>query len=122
MTKDELIEELADIEHQRWSDWQKNVHSKSQTRPCTTADGLYVHPTGRREIPADLVERWERQIETPFADLSEPEKDKDREQVMRYWPLLVEFVAGWMEANKAVNGGGEGTRYRLADKWREEMA
>ena len=28
MIKEELFEKLADIEHQRWADWQKYVHSK----------------------------------------------------------------------------------------------
>lgn len=32
--------------------------------------------------------RWERQIATSYAELSEEEKEKDREQVRPYLPLI----------------------------------
>jgi len=79
----ELIEQLADIEHQRWADWQRYMHSK-----CTS--NSY---NGRLSIPAELVTQWERQIDTPYADLSEAEKESDRDQVRRYWPLIEELQA-----------------------------
>jgi hypothetical protein len=72
-----LMEQLAAVEHDRWSDWQRYVHSKCKRSP----DGSLV-------IPAHLVERWETQINTPYADLSEPEKESDREQVRRYLPVI----------------------------------
>lgn len=74
---EELREQLAAIEHERWSDWQRYVH-----RSC------WREPDGSLTIPAHLVERWERQIITPYAELSEAEKQKDRDQVDRYWPLI----------------------------------
>ena len=74
----QLLEKLADIEHQRWSDWQKYLHSQCRT----TIEG------GCLNIPKLLEKRWERQIKTDYKDLSESEKDSDREQVMRYWPLI----------------------------------
>jgi len=78
---EELREQLAAIEHQRWADWQQYMHSL-----CTvTADGL--------AIPAKLAERWERQIGTPYANLTEVEKDSDREQVDRYWPVVAAQVS-----------------------------
>ena len=73
----ELFELLAAIEHERWSDWQKFVHDLCERLP-----------DGRLAIPAHNVERWERQIETPYDDLSEAEKESDRDQVRRYWHLL----------------------------------
>ena len=72
----ELMEKLADIEHQRWSHWQKYMHSKMQTHK-----GDFI-------IPGILVEHWERQIKTAYKDLSEREKEEDRKQVRRYLPLL----------------------------------
>jgi hypothetical protein len=39
-------------------------------------------------LPADLVARWERQIATRYDELSEEEKQSDREQVMKYLPLI----------------------------------
>jgi hypothetical protein len=43
---------------------------------------------GSLTIPPQLVERWQRQIDTPYAALSEQEKESDRSQVDRYWPLV----------------------------------
>jgi len=73
----ELFEKLAAIEHERWSDWQKYLHSK-----CVEDDGSNL------VIVKSLKEHWERQINTSYKDLSETEKNSDRDQVMRYWDLL----------------------------------
>lgn len=102
MTKQELIEELAAIEHERWADWQRYLHSRGVRDP----------QTGKLVIDADWVWRWERQIDTFYADLSEQEKASDREQVARYWPVIVAFVADWLEH--------DGREY-LAAAWREAM-
>ena len=77
ITKEELFEKLADIEHQRWADWQKYVHSKC----IKNSDGTLI-------IPKWAVEQWEREINTPYSELIEDEKEKDREQVRRYWNLI----------------------------------
>ena len=72
-----LTDRLADVEHERWSHWQRYLHSK-----CERArDGSLV-------IPAHLVDRWEAQMNTPFSALSEVEKESDREQVRRYLPII----------------------------------
>jgi hypothetical protein len=74
---DGLLDELAAIEHERWAHWQRYVHSKAERQP----DGSLL-------IPADLVARWEKQIGTPFDQLSNKEKSSDREQVQKYLPVL----------------------------------
>lgn len=76
-----ILEQLAHIEHKRWSHWQTYMHSKGVRQP----DGSLL-------IPADLVERWERQMTTDYADLTEKEKDGDREQVEKYLPLIVKTL------------------------------
>ena len=68
-----LRELLADIEHQRWADWQSYVH---------------LQLINDYTIPVGLFQRWKKQIETSYKDLSEKEKDSDREQVDRYLPLI----------------------------------
>lgn len=78
-----LLEELADVEHERWSHWQRYVHSKCER----TADGALV-------IPAHLVDRWETQMNTPYSALSEEEKESDREQVRRYLPIITDALSG----------------------------
>lgn len=44
-------------------------------------------------LPADLVQRWEKQIAMSYADLTESEKESDREQVRRYLPLIIDGLA-----------------------------
>ncbi|MCW0462957.1 hypothetical protein [Xanthomonas sacchari] len=72
-----LVDELAAIEHARWAHWQAYVHSQGIRRE----DGTLV-------LPAELVSRWERQIATPYKELSSDEQAADREQVMRYLPTI----------------------------------
>jgi hypothetical protein len=76
-----LVEELAATEHQRWAHWQKYVHDKALRQP----DGSLV-------LPADLVARWERQFNTSYADLTDEEKNSDREQVQKYLPILERWL------------------------------
>jgi hypothetical protein len=129
MGKDELIEALADIEHQRWSEWQRYLHSRGYRLEHDTylearhEDGEPVYAemlSGTLLLNRSHVLGWERQIATPYVDLSEAEKQSDRDQVMRYWPVLVEFVADWLEHIPIVDEEGE--PIDLAQRWREEMA
>lgn len=77
-----IIEALADAEHESWAHWQRYLHSV-----CVQ------NPDGSLTIPADKVERWNRQIETPYSDLTEREKESDREQVRKIFPLLKDLIA-----------------------------
>jgi hypothetical protein len=77
-----LLEDLAAIEHERWSHWQRYMHAQAIRQP----DGSLL-------IPGPLVERWETQAATPFADLGNAEKESDREQVRRYLPLIAEMLS-----------------------------
>lgn len=76
-----MLEQLAHIEHERWSHWQRYMHGKS----IRQSDGSLL-------IPSELVERWERQMTTDYADLTNKEKDGDREQVQKYLPLIVKAL------------------------------
>ena len=78
----QVIEKLADIEHQRWAHWQSYMHGKCQRRP----DGSLV-------IPPGLVAQWERQISTNYVELSEREKESDREQVRKYLPMIADALS-----------------------------
>jgi hypothetical protein len=77
-----LVEQLAAVEHERWSHWQRYLHSKCIRQP----DGSLL-------LPADLVTRWEKQIDTQYAELSVQEKESDREQVRKYLPLIASVLA-----------------------------
>lgn len=77
-----IVEDLAHIEHQRWSHWQTYMHSMGVRQ----ADGSLL-------IPRDLVDRWDRQSSTLYANLSEKEKESDREQVRKYLPFILTTIA-----------------------------
>jgi len=83
-----LIEQLAAVEHERWSHWQEYLHSKGVRQP----DGSLL-------IAADLVARWERQFATKYADLDEAEKESDREQVRKYLPVIESAFSGRNDAD-----------------------
>lgn len=76
------IDTLAAVEHERWAHWQRYVHSKG-TR---LADGSL-------QLPANLVARWEKQIATPFAELTQEERDSDRDQVMLSISVIASLLA-----------------------------
>jgi hypothetical protein len=77
-----LIEQLAAVEHERWSQWQRHVHSK-----CTR------QPDGSLLLPAEFVARWEKQIAMKYSELDDTDKERDREQVRRYLPLIASALA-----------------------------
>jgi hypothetical protein len=43
---------------------------------------------GTWTMPVWAVERWQRQVRTPYAELSEPEKDSDRDEADRVLALI----------------------------------
>ena len=80
MSEQELIEALADKEHVSWARWMDYLFSK-----CTsTARGDAI-------IPVDLALRWRRQASTPYAELSEKEKQSDRDEVLHILPIIKEY-------------------------------
>jgi hypothetical protein len=89
-SQDELKEKLAEIEHERWSDWQRYLHSKCVPEERTESTGTFL--TGNVLIPKALFERWERQINTKYKDLSAEEKESDRREVERYWKFIAELL------------------------------
>ena len=78
----QIVEQLASKEHERWAHWQSYVHGKGQRQP----DGSLL-------IPAEFVRKWERQISTQYSQLTEAEKESDREQVRKYLPLIADALA-----------------------------
>jgi|GEM_PF-1831995 len=69
---DNLMEELAALEHERWSRWHKHAVAN---------------------WTSENIARWNRQAETPYEQLSEREKESDRKEVAPYWKLLAEQKA-----------------------------
>lgn len=77
----ELIEKLASIEHDRWSRWQSYVHKNS-----------ILNEDGSLTIPKYFVDRWTRQINTPYDELSESEKESDRKEARISLNIISKFI------------------------------
>lgn len=86
----EVFEKLAAIEHERWADWQKYLHSKC-VKVIDVDDEKGTENLREVTLPIELFKQWERQIATPYEELSEVEKESDREQVRRYWDLIKSY-------------------------------
>lgn len=75
------MEKWANIEHERWNRWQKHCHKIL-----------------RENCPSDelekVLERWDKQIATPYSVLSEEDKEKDREQVQPYITDILQALDG----------------------------
>jgi hypothetical protein len=72
----ELVAELC---HSQWSGWMDYLFSK-----CT------INPDGSMNIPVWAVERWKHQAESSYQDLSEQEKNSDREEADKFLKLFAE--------------------------------
>lgn len=75
-----IFEFMAALEHQRWAGWQRHLHNK-----CSPDE------EGNLIIPAAYVKNLERQIKTGYEELSEKEKDDDRQEVLKNWQVFAEF-------------------------------
>ncbi len=92
-----MREELAALMHEIWGDWMKYLFSKGAIRGKDRAHIIY---------PLN-VQRWKRQMRTPYDELSEKEKDSDRQQADKVLALLNECFAEAGRINEPVY---EGTR------------
>lgn len=81
LESDDLLEELAAIEHERWSHWQRYLHDQCAPGP----DGSLI-------IPGSQARRWSTQMNTPYSRLSDDERESDREQVRRYLPIIARML------------------------------
>ncbi len=76
-----LREKLAEVQHAIWTHWMIYLFRVS----IQNEDGSYT-------IPADKVKHWMRQIHTPYSELSEREKESDREQADKVLAVLEEDI------------------------------
>lgn len=70
-------EKLAALCHEQWSGWMKYMFSKSKL----SSAGCII-------IPKDLVDRWCKQMNTPYKKLSEEEKNSDRAEADKFIKLI----------------------------------
>lgn len=65
----ELREKLAGLAHEQWSGWMRYLFD----------NGIFNND-GTWTMPAWAVERWGRQMRTPYSELSEDERNSDRNE------------------------------------------
>lgn len=77
-----LREKLSEVQHEIWSHWMKYLFSVCEQ-----------NGNGSLTIPVDKVKHWQRQMDTPYSDLTEREKDSDREQADKVLTIINQIVA-----------------------------
>lgn len=82
-----IIELLADVEHERWASWQSHLHNKLYE----IDDNRVSYNHHLKILPTELYDRWEKQIKTPYSQLSEKEKQSDRDEVYKTLRALAQM-------------------------------
>jgi hypothetical protein len=77
---DPKLERMADVVHQVWCNWMEYLFTKGWT----------LQDKGFK-IDSGSVKRWKRQMKRPYAELSEDEKQSDRDIARRYLDLTIDF-------------------------------
>ena len=75
LSETEVREILAEFCHSQWSNWMSYLFSK-----CYPEKSQFDRDNDNLVIPGVFVDRWMRQMNTDYEDLSEPEKESDRRE------------------------------------------
>ncbi len=62
---------MSDLEHEQWAHWTKYM---------------------LENLTEEDIKRWERQIKTPYSELSEKEKDMDREWARKVLKIIDKYM------------------------------
>lgn len=89
--RNELLEKFAALEHERWGRWQSYLHSKLFTLT------EYSKNPHLKVMPTELISHWEKQIKTPYSNLSEHEKEMDRKEVMPYLDTFIPLLDAYAD-------------------------
>lgn len=81
-----LREALAEYAHTAWSGWMRYMFNN-----CGGEVDSKLLSTGAAIIPQWAVERWQRQMNTPYANLPESEKESDRADADKMLEILSQF-------------------------------
>lgn len=100
--KEDLVEKIADFMHDQWSHWMKYQiltknttmyrsagHSNVDSDPYYASDGDEFEVS---VIETEDLKRWKRQMNTPYSELSEKEKDSDREWAKKILKLFQDYI------------------------------
>lgn len=74
---EEVVELLADVEHERWSRWMRWLYENG----TWNSDGSFT-------VCAEKAQRWRQLASTHYLDLDEPTKEYDRVEVRKSLAVL----------------------------------
>ena len=104
----ERVEEIAEFCHNvQWSGWMKYLFSKGEFME----DGRWI-------MPLWAVKRWQHQTKTLYKNLSEKEKESDRDEAMALLKLInfeQEKVKARIDENFNYKFYGDWSPYNRAD-------
>lgn len=83
--QNDIREELAAYAHKAWAGWMKYLFSKCD---ATMPNILSALNSKSLIIPAEFVERWVRQMNTPYSELPEDEKESDRKEAEKMMAIM----------------------------------
>lgn len=76
--KQDRREQIAALQHEIWAHWMRYLF--------TCCEG---NEDGSMTIPVDKVARWRRQIDTPYSELTDRERESDLEQADKIVKILL---------------------------------
>lgn len=77
-----MREALANLCHEQWSNWLRYMFSKG----TFNEDNSWT-------MPSEFVERWVRQMNTSYMNLSEAEQESDRKEADKFIEVM-ELING----------------------------
>lgn len=104
MTETELVEALSDKVHASWARYMEYFFSKCLAVRVEMAPAP-LH------VPGDYVAAIRRQINTPYAALTEAEKDSDRQEAREFLALVREYADGLTAEALQVQQAGARVRH-----------
>lgn len=107
MNKDEMRERLAEYAHAAWSNWMAYLFSKGETRQISIDGGIQTYWL----MPSWAVERWQRQMNTSYADLPEAEKDSDRKEADQMIAIMFGSIEGEANMDRYCRGFNDGFEF-----------
>jgi hypothetical protein len=92
-SEDELRETLAELCHSQWSGWMEYLFSKGHIERIIADKSLDAESSTETVwvMPEWALHRWQRQMKTPYAELSEGEKESDRKEADRFLEVLAKW-------------------------------
>lgn len=113
-----LREVLAELAHKTWADWMLYQFQKGGYCGLDTE--------GKREViwimPAWAVERWRRQMQTPYEKLSEEEKESDRKEADKILLAYKDYDLDWQDGYEAGLKVGQAQAEILIAKEKRRLA